>query len=81
MITTTQQVGLTLCSSFGLKQKDIKILKHICKENNQHMLSSHDALLFEICLPQPTQDSNQTHALLGKSTKTAGFQFSNMAKS
>ena len=48
------------CSSFGLKPSDIRILEHSCNEDVPHILSTNDALLFEIILPQPTTTTAQT---------------------
>ena len=46
------------CISFGLKPVYVKILKHICKDDNPDILSTHDALLFEIEIP--SQMKNET---------------------
>jgi hypothetical protein len=56
------------CRSFGLKQSDIRIVKHICKEEFTLILSTHDALLFEIALPQPAKSTMQTEEMV-QSTK------------
>jgi hypothetical protein len=36
------------CISFGLKTEYVKILKHICKDDNSDIISTHDILYFEI---------------------------------
>ena len=75
---TTSRIDYVLwhsdsCSSFGLKHEDIRIVKHICKENFPHILSTHDALLFKIVLPHSVTATAQKmgrskcRTLLGKS--------------
>ena len=45
------------CSTFGVSAKDVQITSHICKENNPHIISTHDAFLFEISIPIRTTES------------------------
>ena len=58
------------CLSFGLKQDDIRIVKHICKDDNEHIMSTHDALVFEIFLPSSAPSSNQSKELIESSKLT-----------
>ena len=36
------------CTSFGLKTENVNILNHICKDDNSDIISTHDAILFEV---------------------------------
>ena len=47
---------------------DIRILEHICKDENEHILSTHDALLFEIVLPHSAPVPTQNHEMVSSST-------------
>ena len=57
------------CSSLGLKYEDIKIVKHICKDDNEHILSTHDGLLFEVILPSSATSSNPNKEISLKSSQ------------
>ena len=56
------------CTTFGLKLSDIRILEHICKDDNEHILSTHDALLFGIVLPHSAPVPTQNHEMVSSST-------------
>ena len=44
--------------SFGLKTEYVKILKHICKDDNSDIISTHDILYFEIEIPYQIENDN-----------------------
>ena len=72
---TTSRIDYVLlhvdsCLSFGLKQDDIRIVKHICKDDNEHIMSTDDALVFEIFLPSSAPSSNQSKELIESSKLT-----------
>ena len=73
--STTSRIDYVLlhvdsCLSFGLKQDDIRIVKHICKDDNEHIMSTDDALVFEIFLPSSAPSSNQSKELIESSKLT-----------
>ena len=39
------------CNLFGIKQDDLKVILHVCKEDNIDIISTHDAIYFELKLP------------------------------
>ena len=76
---TTSRIDYVLmhsdsCLSFGLKHEDIKIVKHLCKDDHEHILSTHDALMFEIILPHSTTSHDQKKDVL----KTSNFKINHL---
>ena len=69
---TTSRIDYVLihvdsCLSFGLKHSDIRIVKHICKDDHEHIMSTHDALLFEIDLPSSAPSSSPSKEIIQSS--------------
>ena len=42
-------------------------MKHLCKDDNEHILSTHDALMFEIILPHSATSPSQNEEVLKSS--------------
>ena len=51
------------CTSFGLKTENVNILNHICKDDNSDIISTHDALYFEIEVPQIVNENESAKDL------------------